>query len=244
MSKLKYVSFFLVLFLNSCSSQNEKRYGERLCSSYSKEELTYFAEIAFGTEFTSDNMVEQLKDNSDARSARWYEDVKIKISGSPSQSDIKALNQVVNELNEIIEPIKIYIVAKEQNFNTEIKFIHNGRKSKVVDGDFEFEVTYYGSEGKSRTDLGRIKESEIIISDSKLSPDLRAHVIREEVTQSLGLFRDSDRYNNSIFNNTRNRTVTSYSEIDIKAIKILYNHQLPRYLKKSEFIKAISSCME
>jgi hypothetical protein len=48
------------------------------------------------------------------------------------------------------------------------------------------------------------------------------HLIREELTQSLGLVNDSWKYENSIFYQGWT-TTNSYSEIDIKLIDLLYN---------------------
>ena len=55
------------------------------------------------------------------------------------------------------------------------------------------------------------------------SIDAQKHLLREELTQSLGLFNDSDKYPNSIFQQAWTET-TEYSEIDIKMIHMLYNN--------------------
>lgn len=231
------------LLFFSCSAQVDDEYGTALCELYTSNELEYFSEIAFGTEFTSSTMANKVTNNNNTFSKRWYENVRIKVSGAPSKSDIQTLNSIIDELNTIIDPIEIYIVSEREEFNTEIKFIHNERKSKVVEGDFEYEITYYGSQGKTYSHQGRITKSEIIISDTAVNPEIRAHEIREELTQSLGLYRDSDRYLNSIFNDTRNNRVTEYAEIDVKLIEILYNQKLPPMLKKEDFLEAVSDCI-
>ena len=49
------------------------------------------------------------------------------------------------------------------------------------------------------------------------------HLLREELTQSLGLKNDSYKYENSIFQQKWTE-VTEYAPIDIKVIEMLYNN--------------------
>jgi hypothetical protein len=53
--------------------------------------------------------------------------------------------------------------------------------------------------------------------------DGQKHLLREELTQSLGLFNDSYKYDNNIFQQ-RWTTTTEYADIDKKIIQILYNN--------------------
>ena len=48
------------------------------------------------------------------------------------------------------------------------------------------------------------------------------HLLREELTQSLGLFNDTYDYPNSMFYQGWTET-TKYADIDVKLIKMLYN---------------------
>ena len=50
----------------------------------------------------------------------------------------------------------------------------------------------------------------------------KKHLLREEVTQSLGLFNDSWSYSNSIFYQGWTE-VTEFSDLDKKIISKLYN---------------------
>jgi hypothetical protein len=53
--------------------------------------------------------------------------------------------------------------------------------------------------------------------------DEQKHLLREELTQSLGLVNDSWKYKNSIFYQGWT-TTTEYSDIDRELIDILYNN--------------------
>lgn len=48
------------------------------------------------------------------------------------------------------------------------------------------------------------------------------HLLREELTQSLGLFNDSPKYRESIFYDGWT-TTTEYSDLDREPIQMLYN---------------------
>ena len=51
------------------------------------------------------------------------------------------------------------------------------------------------------------------------------HLLREELTQSLGLARDSQRYDNSIFQKDWT-TTNEYADIDRDVIRLLYHPQM------------------
>ena len=48
-------------------------------------------------------------------------------------------------------------------------------------------------------DAGAITDAVMLISTTGITPEERAHLIREELTQSLGLLNDSSQYEDSIF---------------------------------------------
>ena len=74
--------------------------SEALSQRYTAEAIGYFSELAFGAEYG----------NGESRLHRWAEDLIISIRGDPSDVDRAALDEVVQDLNEIIEGIQVYIV--------------------------------------------------------------------------------------------------------------------------------------
>lgn len=59
------------------------------------------------------------------------------------------------------------------------------------------------------------------------------HLLREELTQSLGLGQDSERYLNSIFQ-INWTTTSSYSQIDKDIIRLLYHSNMKVGLNENE----------
>jgi hypothetical protein len=57
------------------------------------------------------------------------------------------------------------------------------------------------------------------------------HLLREELTQSLGLARDSDQYLNSVFQSAWTTTM-EYADIDKDLIRLLYHPEMSTGLNK------------
>ena len=70
---------------------------------------------------------------------------------------------------------------------------------------------------------GDIYRSTILIDSSRISQRARNHLILEELTQSLGLMKDSNEYINSIFYQGYTYT-TSLTPMDRDLVEILYNY--------------------
>ncbi len=72
--------------------------------------------------------------------------------------------------------------------------------------------------------INTIHSASILISttENDLTQKERSHLIREELTQSLGLMNDSNKYADSIFYQVWTDTET-YADIDKAVIQILYD---------------------
>ena len=184
---------------------------------------SYFYEIAYRSEF-----------NDKIYTKKWNEDIKIFISDYKSDLNYNdslidvidslkiELIRIVDDLNNYIDPINLTIVndSTESNF-----FIYFGSSEW-----FNINVPQTKPYTKSNYGLAWTTVSNNIITKSEVYVDLhristtkeKRHLLREEVTQSLGLFNDSYKYPSSIFYQGWT-DVTEYSDIDIALIKKLYN---------------------
>ena len=177
---------------------------------HSKEVTDYFNEIVFKSEF--DGKIEN--------SLKWTEDVKIYVDGSNVSYLNSELKKIVGELNDIIDPINIRIVSNKSDANI---FIYIGgcenfkQNYKVFYpellvknwGYFEIIPNDYAV---INVDINRAKD-----------PSAQKHLLREELTQSLGLLNDSYKYPESIFYQGWT-TTTEYAPIDRELIDMLYNN--------------------
>ena len=78
----------------------------------------------------------------------------------------------------------------------------------------------------------------VLISTTGLTADERAHLIREELTQSLGLLADSARYEDSIFYQEWT-TTNRYSPLDRAVIEMLYQPLLLPGITVEEALEAL-----
>jgi hypothetical protein len=180
---------------------------------YTEEEIAYFNEVALSSEFS---------DNDKGLACKWESDINIFVAGEKSPELISELHKVVGELNNIINPININIVNDKSESNYIVFFgsehdFHNITPSSVnyTGGNWGLFVVNSGQvirRGSMYVDIYRCTKV-----------DAQKHLLREELTQSLGLFNDSYKYENSIFQQSWT-TTTEYAPIDVRLIEMLYNN--------------------
>ena len=184
-------------------------HSDLLPVAYTAEELAYFYEIAFGAEYGQGASVLH----------KWTDDVRIKVVGSPTDSDLVTLNQAIADLNGLIGGVSLAIAKRDTNVE-----IHFARESQFRSIEPNYVPTNYGFFWSWR-EGDAISKSSILIATDGISQRERSHLIREELTQSLGLAQDSSRYPDSIFQTDWTETA-QYSSIDRAVIRLLYDPML------------------
>ena len=191
--------FLFLQSLSSCQSQTDK------------QTKRYFNSVCGKTEYDGD-LSEPMK---------WVTDVRVFVKGKKVDYLISELHKIVFELNQIIGPINIKIVNSQSDANVVILFgsekefndfePYSKRFTKNNYGAFVYYGDTYITRANIYVDIYRTK-----------SINAQKHLLREELTQSLGLFNDTYDYPNSIFYEGWTET-TKYSDIDVRLIKMLYN---------------------
>lgn len=185
---------------------------------YTQDQIDYFLEIALGSEFGRASAVVR----------KWTRDIRIKTIGSPTDEDRMTLNRVIEDINAIIGSTQLKI--DEQRPNVEIYF--------VPESDFRvyepnYRPTNFGFFWIWWNGSFEITRSRIMISTDRITQAERSHLIREELTQILGLMKDSWAYKESIFYQGWTAT-TTYAEIDEVSIEILYRSEILPGMTKRE----------
>jgi hypothetical protein len=179
-------------------------------SRYDHETNQYFNEIARYNEFKKEDKEDPI---------RWSEDMKIFVDGEKKDYLMEELRVITDELNEIINPIEIQIVSKKSEANFNIYLGHYKDFDRLYDPYFSellvsnrgfFEISGFNS-GIMYVDVVRTTDEEA-----------QKHLLREELTQSLGLTNDSWKYPESIFYQGWT-TTTTFTEMDKRLIDLLYN---------------------
>jgi len=172
------------------------------------ETKAYFDEIVYNTEFGGRRET----------AYKWKEDLKIYIDGEKPEYLVQELKDIVSELNSIINPIELKIVTSKSEANYFVYFgNYESFKSKYdllfpsrLENNYGYFEVYYDS-GNMYVDLYRTTDKEA-----------HKHLLREELTQSLGLLNDSYDYPESIFYQGWT-TTTEFAPIDRELIDMLYN---------------------
>lgn len=152
---------------------------------------------------------------------KFLKDVKIFVQGNPDDTMNFELNKIISELDTIIEKIKFSVTDNKDSANIFIYFGTKDEYSKINKTASPYLENNYGLFLSHHLN-GEIKKSYIFIDMERTSKNnVRKHLLREELTQSLGLGNDSNKYPDSIFYQDWS-TVTSYSKLDIEIIKQHY----------------------
>ena len=190
----------------------------------SQDVLLYFYEVALGGEWSRGNEVVR----------RWHEDLRIQVVGTRTSEDSATLRSVVDELNALLQG-QVQLQFVERDPNVEIFF--------APESQFQQLDAHYrpGNLGffRARWNYDGINNARILISTTGVTQTERSHIIREELTQSLGLMRDSYRYPDSIFYQGWT-DVTHYSDIDRAIIQLLYQDGIRPGMTRDEVAQFLS----
>lgn len=184
----------------------------------------YFLEIALGSEFG----------NHRNRIKKWQNKIRIQVHGEPTSSDLQTLKQIIGELNAIpgIPEIKLH----DQDANITIYFSPEPKFRKIEKNYRSKNMGFFWAWWDPLT--YEIYRARILISSTGITQQERNHLIREELTQSLGLMNDSNRYPDSIFYQSWTRT-TKYADIDKSVIRLLYRSDIQPGMTTTEIIERL-----
>ena len=171
--------------------------------------LDYFREIGFSPEYGS--QVPMIR--------KWRSDVLIAVHGSPTAADLAALDSIIADLDGLIDTIGVRVVSSGENLD--LYFAPQSRFPEIdpsyVPGNAGFfTVRWDGS--------GAIYRATALVA-TDVPQSLRDHLLREELTQSLGLMSDSWSHPDSVFYQGWSQ-VDSYSALDRALIGMLYRPDL------------------
>ena len=192
-------------------------------ASYTQEEIDYFLEVALGTEYG----------DSEQTIKKWAEDIKIDVLGTPTEADLQTLETVVEEINSLIDGVGM--VTVERNPNVELHFAPEDDFGVIEPNYVPVNYGFFWSYWNGNDEL---YESRILISTDEITQSERSHLIREEVTQVLGLMNDSTRYKDSIFFEGWTET-NRYTELDKSVIEMLYREDIEPGMTAREVVEVL-----
>jgi len=220
---------------------------------YATEEWDYFQEIAFGSEYGSNGKT----------IAKWHKQNPpiIFVHGSaidgnikPSQGSMDALKEVVEELKGLTNlDIQFTDEPSKANFRVYLDVLHSdlykifpNLSTTIIDNNVGF--FYFEFDGNSNIYQAISAVSRESPRNNEILPRKTIDkLIREEVTQALGLANDSDKYKWSIFQ--QNKWIMSkqnnsfynlhFLPIDRRIIRLLYQPEVKPYMSISQVKEVI-----
>jgi hypothetical protein len=185
---------------------------------YSEDEIQYFLEVALGGEYGDVRKIVR----------KWGDDIRIAVVGSPTENDRKALEQVIHEIQGCQRSIGLRL--DQESPNLEMVFAPQSEfrrhEPNYVPPNPSFFWVYWTL--SSEIHRGRI------LLDTGLPSQERAHLLREELAQALGLLNTSSRYPESIFNDHAGTTVSRFAPIDKRLIEMLYRPEITPGMKRDQ----------
>lgn len=196
-------------------------------SAYTQQEIDYFVEVALGAEFSKD-----------AKSVirKWKGGIRIQLLGSMTNRDRETVNQVIAEVNTLTHGA---IDLKLSNDRPNI-LIHFAPRSQFKQIEPRWEPGNYGYFWAKWDERNIISFSNILIASEGVTPTERSHLIREELTQSLGLMKDSFKYPDSVFYQPWT-DVNEYAAIDKALIRMLYDPRTKAGMTKMQIKKLFTN---
>ncbi|MBI2335155.1 MAG: DUF2927 domain-containing protein [Deltaproteobacteria bacterium] len=212
---MEYFRYLLLIFIFACPVE--------LRAEYSQEAVSYFLTTALGSEYGNKNPM--IK--------KWNQNLRIVVKGNPKAEDLQTLRQVVGDLNSLVQPIQLQFSSDRPNVTIYFVPVSQFKSylKEYVPGNMGFAYILWDG-------AYNIYEATVLISTEKITQLERNHLIREELTQSLGLLNDSFIYPDSIFYQKWTQ-VQTYAPIDRKVIQILYDPKIKPGMKRQKARKVL-----
>lgn len=191
---------------------------------YTQDELDYFAEIAFGGEYSGTPFVH-----------KWRDDVEVRLAGTPTPEDRAEVERVAAELT-VLTGLRVQ-VTEQHAAPMSVYFVSRDSMELVLPQYTSGNDGYVYVSWKA----GGVIQRGTVVIDRGIDLRFRRHLVREELTQGFGLLQDSLRYEDSIFQQ-RYTDVTEYAPIDRAVIRMLYEPDVHPGMRREEALAVLRGC--
>lgn len=197
-----------------------------------QEDIDSLAKVALRTEYGDSNEV--IK--------KWEGNVLVFLKNPEKKELVKEFEKVCNEINNLSSSISIVRVYDETASNFVIFF-----SDHKTFGDYAPVTRKYLDDNYGFVWLNWDSNS-FVISDGSMYVDIKRtenldcqrHILREELTQALGLLNDHDGETKSIFYQAWT-CFTEYTEMDKRIIKTFLNPRIKANMSLRQLHKAIKN---
>jgi hypothetical protein len=214
---LPTIAITVLMLAEGCSDEPTPK---RCNTEEVKSIIAYFNEIALGYEYG----------DATPRIRKWKEPMRLFVGGNSNNALLK------NELTKIIDEIN---GLATDNFNIQLTTDSTNANCYMYWGDWNNYIKIFPTLSDSDVHIGlfevwwnnhhNLTQGRIFVDDQYCTSIQQRSILREELTQALGLGNDSPRYPTSIFYETdfNGGFVTEYSSYDRELIRLLYHASMP-----------------
>lgn len=180
--------------------------------------IQYFKDIALGFEFG----------NSSEVTRKWRYDIKIFVAGEPTDILLSELEDVLSDLNSLITDSEIQLSLTDESADSNMLLFFGGgedfvqldnRAANQVDSNFGLFFVRFNP-------LNYITSASVFVDTVRATEIQQRHLLREELTQALGMAKDSSLLPDSIFQESFSTVVTEYNKFDEAVIRMLYHPKM------------------
>jgi hypothetical protein len=216
------------VFLVSCSKDDEAIAPG--LTAYNESVVDYFKEVALGFEFGNESKITR----------RWEGNMKLFIGGKPTPALLAETNRIVGEINDLANnEFNVEVVSDSLQSNFYIFFGSGNSYAAIFPAQSSFVASNWGLFSVSYPSSGVLFKGHMYVDINRANLIEQKHLLREELTQSLGLARDSDLYPESIFQQSFSTKTTEYAPIDKDLIRLLYHPKMKVGLDRDQVDKLL-----
>lgn len=209
-----FLLLVILIALSSCSKNDENIIlPDSEFSGYEINVINYFKDVALGFEFGNVSRITR----------KWNSEVNISIGGEPSDELINELEKIKTEINELAtDGFKINIVNNSSQSDYFIFFGSGSDYAQLYPDQANLVDSNWGLFSVFFNNQNQLISGHMYVDINRANLAEQKHLLREELTQSLGLARDSQKYSESIFQSAWT-TTTEYTSMDSDLIRLLYH---------------------
>jgi hypothetical protein len=222
--------FFISLFMLSCQKDDP---GLGICDDLTTaltKEQQVFLDISFGSEFGKPS----------ERIRKWTNDIRIFVPEPIPELEAE-LNNIISEINQLSETIQLSIVQTPDSSNLLVFF------GRAIVYALQYEPSaidlidsnngLFSVNWNPKT-FEIFKGSVCVDIQKEQNLDCQKHLLREELTQALGMMNDSGVYEESIFYSAYTCS-PSYSELDRQFIQNFLSGRIEKGMCPKEVVERL-----
>lgn len=218
----KFLLLLFILIISSCSKDKEDILPK--LSEHKINVIDYFKDIVLGFEFG----------NASNITRKWNSELKIFIGGEPNAELRDELEKIKMEINELAtDGFQVNIVNDSSQSNYHLFFGTGIEYVEIFPSNSDLVESNFGLFSVFWNDQNQFTSGHMYVDIIRANSTEQKHLLREELTQSLGLAKDSPTYLESIFQSKWTRT-TEYALIDRDLIRLLYHPDMSVGLNENQ----------